>query len=231
MYFFNSGYFLFVMIPALILSGLAQAWVTGAYRKWKQRPNGAGVNGVRVAELISRTYGFDIRLEGTNNELGDHFDPANKVVRLSPVVARDASIASMAISAHEFGHVQQYANGSALIKARMAVLPMARFGSNIAYIFILLGLVMNFVGLAWVGLGLFFFVTLFSVLTLPIELDASRRAMKMLNELNLLQTREDREGAQAVLRAAAFTYLAAMFVAILNFAYYAMLISNMSRRN
>lgn len=229
--FFNSGYLLFVMLPALILSGLAQAWVSSAYRKWKQRPNGAGVNGVRVAELISRNYGFDVHLEGTNNELGDHFDPTNKVVRLSPVVARDASIASMAISAHEFGHVQQYATGSALIKARMAILPVARYGSNFAYILILLGLFMQVAGLAWLGLGLFFFVTLFSVLTLPVELDASRRAMKMLEELNLLQTREDRDGAQAVLRAAAFTYLAAMFVAILNFAYYAMLVSNMSRRN
>lgn len=231
MFFFNSGYFLFVMIPALILSGLAQAAVTGAYRKWKQRPNGAGVSGVRVAEMINRTYNFGIQLEGTQSELGDHFDPTQKVVRLSPAVARDASIASMAISAHEFGHVQQYAEGSALIKARMAILPMARYGSNIAYILILLGLFMNFVGLAWVGLGLFFFVTLFSVITLPIELDASRRGMKMLDELNLLQTREDRDGAQAVLRAAAFTYLAAMFVAILNFVYYAMLVSNMSRRN
>lgn len=231
MFFFNSGYFLFVMIPALILSGLAQAAVTGAYRKWKQRPNGAGVSGVRVAEMINRTYSFGIQLEGTQNELGDHFDPTQKVVRLSPAVARDASIASMAISAHEFGHVQQYAEGSALIKARMAILPMARYGSNIAYILILLGLFMNFVGLAWVGLGLFFFVTLFSVITLPIELDASRRGMKMLDELNLLQTREDRDGAQAVLRAAAFTYLAAMFVAILNFVYYAMLVSNMSRRS
>ncbi|NDJ84839.1 MAG: zinc metallopeptidase [Chloroflexi bacterium] len=229
MIFFDSGYFLFVLIPALILSGLAQMAVRGAYNKWSQRANSSNITGADVARRFTRNYGFDVSLEGVNQDLGDHFDPRSKVVRLSPRVARDPSIASMAIAAHEYGHVQQYANGSILIQARGLILPVAQYGSYLSYIFILAGLLLSFAGLAWIGLGLFFFTTLFSVLTLPIEIDASRRAMKMLEENNLLTTREDRAGAQAVLRGAALTYLAAMAVSILNFAYYAMLVAGINR--
>lgn len=229
MFFFSSGYFLMVMIPALILSGLAQMAVRGAYSKWSKERNSSNVTGADVAQRFNRYYNFNVRMEGTPGQLSDHFDPTNEVVRLSPSVAQQPSIASMAIAAHEFGHVQQYAEGSFLIQARSFILPVAQFGSYAAYIFILLGLLMNFVGLAWLGLIAFFFTTLFSVLTLPVELDASRRAMKMLEENNLIITHEDRSGARAVLRGAAYTYLAAMAVSILNFAYYAMLVSGMSR--
>lgn len=231
MYFFNSGYFLFVMLPALILSGLAQMAVTGAYNKWSQRRNSSGVTGANVARRFIQSYGFGVQLEGVQQELGDHFDPRTKIVRLSPGVASQPSIASMAIAAHEFGHVQQYAEGSVLIKARGLVMPVAQFGSYAAYIMILLGLLLNFIGLAWIGLIFFLFTTLFSVLTLPIELDASRRGLKMLEENNLILSSEDRTGARAVLRGAALTYVAAMAVSILNFLYYAMLVSGASRRN
>ncbi len=229
MVFFNSGYFLFVMIPALILSGLAQMAVRGAYNKWSKARNGSNVTGADVARQFTQFYGFNVRLEGVRQQLGDHFDPRSGVVRLSPGVAQQPSIASMAIAAHEFGHVQQYAQGSILIQMRSFILPVAQFGSYAAYILILAGLLLNFAGAAWLGLILFFFTTLFSVLTLPVELDASRRAMKMLEETGLIVSREDKSGARAVLRGAALTYVAAMAVSILNFAYYAMLVSGMSR--
>lgn len=230
MYFFNSGYFLFVMIPALLLSGWAQMKVRGAYSKWSKERNSGNLTGADVARRMMQAYGFNISLEGTPNELGDHFDPRAGIVRLSPGVAQQPSVASMAISAHEFGHVQQYAQGSVLIKARGLVLPVAQYGSYLSYILIMAGLFIQALsGLAWIGLGFFFFTTLFSVLTLPIELDASRRAMKMMEENGMLLSQHDRSGAQAVLRAAAYTYLAAMAVSILNFAYYAMLVSGMNR--
>jgi len=227
--FFSSSYILLVMLPALLLSGWAQMKVRGAYSKWSKEQNSGNLTGADVARRMMQSYGFNVHLEGTPNELGDHFDPRAGIVRLSPGVAQQPSVASMAIAAHEFGHVQQYSQDSVLIKARGVILPVAQYGSYLSYIFIIMGLILQFAGLAWVGLGLFFFTTLFSVLTLPVELDASRRAMKMMEENGMLMSQHDRSGAQAVLRAAAYTYLAAMAVSILNFAYYAMLVSGMSR--
>ena len=224
MLFFDSGYFLFVMIPGLILSGLAQWYVKSSYAKWSKRRNGANVNGVMTAQSLMKTFGLNATLEGTPQQLGDHFDPRSGIVRLSPGIADQPSIASMAVAAHEFGHVQQYHQNSPLIAARSFVLPVAQFGSYGAYLFLIAGLFLNIFGLALIGLILFGFAVLFSVLTLPIEFDASRRAMKMLEGAGLIVSREDRQGAQAVLRAAALTYVAATAVAILNFAYYAMLV-------
>lgn len=227
--FFSSSYILLVMLPALLLSGWAQMKVRGAYSKWSKERNSGNLTGADVARRMVQSYGFNVNLEGTPNELGDHFDPRAGIVRLSPGVAQQPSVASMAIAAHEFGHVQQYAQNSPLIAARGFILPVAQYGSYLSYIFIILGLIMQVAGIAWIGLGFFFFTTLFSVLTLPVELDASRRAMKMMEENGMLLSQQDRSGAQAVLRAAAYTYLAAMAVSILNFAYYAMLVSGMSR--
>jgi Zn-dependent membrane protease YugP len=229
--FFDSGYFLCVLIPTLILSGLAQMAVRSAYSKWRQRANSSGYTGADVSRQLMRAYGFQVNLEGTPQELGDHFDPRAAIVRLSPGVAQQPSVASMAIAAHEFGHVQQYQQNSPLIAARGFILPVAQWGSSISFILILAGLMLNFAGLAWIGVLLFGGATLFSVLTLPIELDASRRAMKMLEEQGMLRTSEDRSGAQAVLRAAAMTYLAAMVTSVLNLLYYVMLVSGMSRRD
>jgi hypothetical protein len=222
--FFDSNYILFVMLPALILSGLSQWYVKSAYAKWSKRRNGANVTGVKTAQSLMAAYGLNASLERTPNELGDHFDPRSGVVRLSPGIADQPSVAAMAVAAHEFGHVQQYDQKSPLIAMRAFILPVAQFGSYGAYLFLLGGLFMNIFELALLGLLLFGVAVLFSVLTLPIEFDASRRAMKMLEGAGLIVSREDRSGAQAVLRAAALTYVAATAVAILNFAYYAMLV-------
>ena len=177
-----------------------------------------------TTQSLMRTFGLNASLEHTENQLGDHFDPRSQVVRLSPGIADQPSVAAMAVAAHEFGHVQQYQQNSPLIAARSFILPVAQFGSYGAYLMLIGGLLMNFFELALLGLIVFAVVVLFSVLTLPIEFDASRRAMKMLEGSGLIVTREDRQGAQAVLRAAALTYVAATAVAILNFAYYAMLV-------
>lgn len=229
--FFDPAYFMCVLIPTLVLSGLAQMAVRGAYSKWSQRANTSNATGADVARHLIRSYGFQVNLQETPQELGDHFDPRSGVVRLSSKVGRQPSVASMAIAAHEFGHVQQYQQNSPLIAARGFVLPVAQYGGGISIFVIIAGLMLNFTGLAWLGVLLFGAATLFSVLTLPIELDASRRAMKMLEEQGMLRTSDDRSGAQAVLRAAAFTYLAAMIGSVLNLLYYAMLVSGMSRRD
>lgn len=224
MFFFDPLFIIVVMLPAMVLSGAAQMYLRKAYSTWKKRPNSANMTGAQVAQLIMREYNLPVQLKGIQQELGDHFDPRNKTVGMSPDIANLPSVASMAVAAHEFGHVQQYAEKSPLIAARSAILPVAQFGSSAAYFLILGGLFLNFSGLALIGLALFGVAVLFSVLTLPVEFDASRRALKMLENSGLIRTQEDRNGARIVLRAAALTYVAAAAVAILNFAYYAFLV-------
>jgi uncharacterized protein len=206
------------------LSGLAQMAVKGAYSTWSQRRNSSSVTGADTARRLMQQYGLSVNLSETPQELGDHFSPEEKVVRLSPGVSRQPSVAAMAIAAHEFGHVQQYAQNSPLIAARSFIVPVAQFGSSLSYILIIAGVFMNIFALSLVGLLLFGAAVMFSVLTLPIELDASRRAMIMLEGAGLIRSEDDRRGAQAVLRGAALTYVAAVAVALLNFAYYAMLV-------
>lgn len=229
--FFNSSYFLIVMIPALIISGVTQLMIRRAYSKWRQVPNGRNLSGVDTARFLMQQYGLNVQLQSVQQELGDHFSPQEGVVRLSPGVANQPSIASMAITAHEFGHVQQYAEKSILISAREFIIPGVKIGSQFSTIMIIAGLILGITGLGWVGVGLFALTTLFSILTLPVELDASRRALKMLDQGGVFVTAEDRKGAQAVLRAAALTYVGAMVISILNLAYYAMLVSGSGSRS
>jgi hypothetical protein len=199
-------------------------YLKGTYSTWSKRRNGANVTGERTAQSLMAAFGLNASLERTPNPLGDHFDPRSQVVRLSPGIADQPSVAAMAVAAHEFGHVQQYHQKSPLIAARGFITPVAQFGSQGAFLLLIGGLLLNLFALSLLGLILFGVTVLFSVLTLPIEFDASRRGMKMLEGAGLIVTREDRQGAQAVLRAAALTYVAATAVAILNFAYYAMLV-------
>lgn len=229
MFFIDPFFIIFVLLPTLALSGGASLYLRRTYSKWSQEPNSSRVTGNDTARQLMRQFNLDAQLGETPQPLGDHFSPNENIVRLSPNVARQPSVASMAISAHEFGHVQQYAEKSPLIAARTFLIPAVQFGSGAAYIFILLGVIMQFTGLAVVGLVLFGAGVLFSLLTLPVEFDASRRALKMLDTSGLLATREDRNGAQAVLRAAALTYVAALVSTLLTFAYYAMLVAGINR--
>lgn len=230
MFFFDSGYLLFVFLPTLVISGLTQLFIRNAYRKWGQTANSRNVNGVGTAQAIMQNYGLGhVRLQGAQGQLADHYSPQEQVVRLSPKVAQQPSVASMAIAAHEFGHVQQWSSSSPLIAVREFLVPAVRFGSGGALWIIILGLIMNIQGLAVIGLGLFGIAVVFSVLTLPVEIDASRRALKMLNDMGFLVTEEDRRGARSMLTAAALTYVGAMVVSIITFLYYAMLVFGGSR--
>lgn len=230
--FFDTNYLLLVMLPTLILSGLAQMYVRSAYAKWTQARNSQGVNGVQVAQAIfQRTNVRPINLQGTPGELTDHFDPGKNVVRLSAGVAEQPSVASMAIVAHELGHVQQYQNGSALISARQFLVPAVRFSPMLASILLIAGFALQISGLAWAGVAFFAVTTVFALLTLPVELDASNRAMKLLDEAGLLSSDEDRRGARSVLNAAAATYLAAALTSVLQLLYYVSLVSRRSRRS
>jgi Zn-dependent membrane protease YugP len=230
--FFDPTYILMVFIPTLIITGLTQAWVRGAYQKWSGVANSRRVTGYDTAEVLMRQGGVErVGLNVAPGELTDNFDPSSGVVNLSQGVARQASVAAMAITAHEFGHVQQHQTHSPLMAVRTMLVPSAMWGPRVGFALIFLGLILNFMGLAVIGLILFAATTLFTNVTLPVELDASRRGMKLLHETGLIATDQDAQGARAVLTAAAFTYVAAVATSLLTLLYYAMLVFGGRRRN
>jgi Zn-dependent membrane protease YugP len=230
--FFDPTYILVVFLPTLIITGLTQAWVRGAYQKWSGVANSRRVTGYDTAEVLMRQGGIQrVGLNVAPGELSDNFDPSKGVVNLSQGVARQASVAAMAIAAHEFGHVQQHQERSPLMALRTMLVPSAMWGPRLGFSLIFLGLIMNFMGLAVIGLILFAGTTLFTIVTLPVELDASRRAMRLLNETGLIATDQDAQGARAVLTAAAFTYVAAVATSLLTLLYYAMIIFGGRRRD
>ena len=221
MFYIDPVYLWYVFIPVLVISVGVQLYLRATFTKWSKVRNSPGLAGVQVARaLFDRTPLQPIRVEHVSGNLSDHFDPAANVVRLSDSTARVNSVSAMAITAHELGHVQQYQTGSALIRARGVLMPALRFSPMVSYVGILLGLWFNMTGLLWVGIIFFGLMVLFSILTLPIEIDASRRAMRLLSEAGLLSSLEDEKGSRAVLRAAAMTYLAAAVTSILQLLYY-----------
>jgi hypothetical protein len=221
MFYIDPVYFWYVFIPTMLISIGVQLYLRSSFAKWSKVRNTAGFAGPLVArEIFDHTSLQPVRLERVRGSMTDHFDPGNNVVRLSDPVSKQNSVASMAIAAHELGHVQQYQTGSALIKVRGVLVPALQFSPTVSYIAILLGLWFNMTGLLWLGIIFFALMVLFSVLTLPIELDASRRATRLLKEAGLMQSETDAKGSRAVLTAAALTYLAAAITSILQLLYY-----------
>ena len=220
-YSFDPIYFWYVFLPTTLISLGVQVYLRSAFGKWSNIRNSTGLTGLQVGQqLFNRTSLKTIALQRTSGSLTDHFDPGANVVRLSEPVANQPSVAAMAICAHELGHVQQYQTGSALIGMRNVLLPALQFSPTLSYISIFLGLFFNMVGLLWIGIFFFGLMVLFSVLTLPIEIDASRRGLTLLGQAGLLKTEDEARGAKTVLTAAALTYLAAAITSIMQLLYY-----------
>lgn len=232
---FDTTYLLWVFLPTLLLSGAVQLYLRSTYSHWRKVRNSAGANGARVAEILMHGAPTDIGAAGhdrrptgiqpvavqsTRGELTDHYDPRANVVRLSQGVATGSSVASMAIVAHELGHVQQHQQRSPLILARNVLVPAVTISPTISYIAIVAGLMLNSLGLVWAGILLFGVMVFFTLLTLPVEFDASRRGLRLLRESGLMQTEEDAVGARKVLTAAALTYVAAAVTAVLQLLYF-----------
>lgn len=227
--FFDPTYLLLVFLPTLLLSLGAQLYVQSAYAKWSRRRNSAGLSGVEVAQRIfSRTNVAPVNLEGTPGQLTDHYDPSHNVVRLSQSIATMPSVASMAVVAHELGHVQQHQERSVLITMRNFLVPAVRFSPTVGYMMIILGLMLQLTELFWLGIILFGLMVVFMILTLPVEIDASRRGLRLLQESGLMISDEDVSGSRSVLTAAALTYFAAAITAVLQLLYF---ISLANRRN
>lgn len=228
--FFDPIYLIIVSVPALILSGGASLWLRAVYHKFKNTANSQGITGVDVATQINNSYNFGAGVGVGGGQLIDNYNPIDHQVTLSEEVANLSSIASVAIAAHEFGHVQQYAENSLMIRFRSFLVPIVNFGSNIGYFLVIAGLLFNFLGLSWIGVILFSTTTIFSLVTLPVEFDASRRGLDMIQKLGLLGS-DEIKGAKAVLRVAAFTYVAGAIVSLLNLLYFVFQILVASRSN
>ena len=212
MFYYDPTYIL-VLIGAII-SMIASMNVNSTFARYNRAAR-TGITGRDAAERILRSAGIhDVRIEMTRGNLSDHYSPNEKVLRLSEGVYNSASISAIGVAAHECGHAIQHQQDYAPLKLRSLSVPIANFGSMLSWPVILLGLILGYGQLAQIGVLLFAFVVVFQLITLPVEFNASRRAMAALEEMNLLSG-DDLSGAGKVLRAAALTYLAALFAAIL----------------
>ena len=227
--FFDPMYFVFV-IPALLLAFYAQMKVRSAYSKWLKVANLRGLSGVDAARyLLSANQLGDISIEGTPGELSDHYDPRTKTLRLSQGVANSRSVASLAIGAHEGGHAAQDATAYAPLKFRGAIVPAIQVSSYVGPLLFLIGLLINSTSLAWLGVIFFGGTVLFSFVTLPVELNASARAIAMLRNDGLVTTADEEGGARSVLNAAALTYVAALAQTLMTLLYYIPILSGNRR--
>ncbi len=227
--FFSPTYMLVFFVTMFISLG-AQMYIKSSYKKWSGVPNSRGLTGQQVGQELLRdtdlgvtyqmAYGTNVQFQGIAGSLTDHYDPRNHVVGLSQGVATQASVASMAIVAHELGHAQQHATKSPLIAMRNFLVPAIRYSPMLSYGLILLGAIFNLTGLFYLGILVFGIMVLFTIITLPVEIDASRRGLKLLSASGIAVTADDMKGSRAVLTAAATTYVAAAVTAILQLLYY-----------
>lgn len=231
MFLYNFNYYIF-MAPALILMLIAQWYVNSAYRKWSKVQNTRRITGRDAADRLIRASGlYDVQIQGVSGNLTDHYDPRSKVLRLSQGVAQGASVASLAIAAHELGHAQQDAENFLPLRLRAAMVPMVNIGSTLGWILILAGLFFQMTNLAWVGVAFFSGGALFALATLPVELNASTRARRMLADTGLITDPREERGVNNVLNAAALTYVAALVQAVMQLLYFVSMISGGRRRN
>lgn len=211
--YFDWTYIL-VLIGAAI-SALASLNVNRTFNKYSNSSNARGLTGQQTAAAILRAAGItDVSIAQVAGNLTDHYAPGEKTLRLSESVFGSASVAAVGVAAHECGHAIQHQTGYWPLRLRSVSVPVANFGSWLSWPVVLAGLIFGLPRLAQVGVVLFTFVVLFQLITLPVEFDASRRAMRVLESENVL-TAEELDGAKKVLTAAALTYVAALFSAIL----------------
>jgi Zn-dependent membrane protease YugP len=229
MFFFDPMYLCF-MIPAFVLMGITSWYVRHSYNKWSQVRATSGLTGYQAAQrLISTGNLYGVTVRGTPGQLSDHYDPRSKALFLSPGVANSPSVASVAIAAHELGHAMQDAEEYFPMKIRSALVPAVNIGSNLGWILIIIGLVLDMINVAWIGVAVFSAGALFALATLPVEFNASARAKELLYSTGIIQTEEERRGVNQVLNAAALTYVAGLITAILQLLYFVFLVGGRRR--
>lgn len=212
--------YLGIAVFSLVIVFAAQGLVKSRYSKFSKILNMRGITGAEAAKAVLEANGvYGVNIEAVNGTLTDHYDPRNNTIRLSQDVYNSTSIAAVGIASHEAGHAVQYAKKYVPIKLRTAILPFARFGPMFGIILVAVGLMLNSLNLLIAGVALYGTVFVFQFVTLPVEFNASRRAMSAIRETNLLYG-DECDGAKKVLTAAALTYVAAMLQSLLTLLYY-----------
>lgn len=232
--FFDPLYFVF-MLPGLAFMLWAQSKVKGNYARFSKVRNSAGVTGAQAARRVLDSQGLhNVQIEPVRGELSDHYDPRTRVLRLSEGVYGVPSIAAIGIAAHEAGHAIQHAKAYNPLKVRTAMVPAVNLGSNLGFGVLFLGLILQQQGLAWIGVALFALSTVFALMTLPVEFDATRRAKAALVQVGLVDAGvaggDESKGVARVLDAAAWTYIAGFAASLLTLLYYVMMVMGMGNR-
>jgi uncharacterized protein len=236
MFLYNPTYLLF-MAPAFVLMLITSFYVKSAYRKWSQVGARSGLTGVQAAQRLIQAGGlYGVQVQPVAGNLTDNYDPRTKILHLSQGVAQVPSVASLAVAAHELGHAQQDAEGYFPLRFRSALVPMVNIGSYLGWILIMGGLLLSYLGsalgvnIAWLGVMVFAGGAVFALATIPVELNASARARRLLTESGIIFGPEEERGVRTVLNAAALTYLAALVTAMLQLLYYVTLVGGIGRR-
>ncbi|MBR6400983.1 MAG: zinc metallopeptidase [Firmicutes bacterium] len=219
-YYVGEGYMYFAFIIIAIITLFAQFNVKGTFEKYSEMLNSRGYTGADVARMLLEQSGVtDVSVEPINGSLTDHYDPSKKVIRLSESVYSSSSVAALGVAAHETGHAIQHNEGYIPLKIRSSIFPAVNIGSKLAIPMVFLGMLIGYIAdayfLAYAGVILFTFVVAFQLITLPVEFDASYRAMNMLIQYNFVEDNEAK-AARKVLTAAALTYVAAAAASIIN---------------
>jgi len=230
--FIDLHHLLYVFLPCLALSLIATIWVKASFARWSKVENQQGITGAEAARVILKSAGIqDVQVEEVDGFLSDHYDPRQNVLRLSSENYQGRSIAAVGVAAHEAGHAIQHATGYAPLAIRNLAVPMASIGSSLGYFVLMIGIFVMGAKLnpvTIVGLGLIAAVALFQLINLPVEFDASARAVKLLPSIGIL-SQEENVGVRKMLRAAAFTYVAATVAAVAELAYWFLRLSGNSR--
>lgn len=214
-YGFDWTYLVFV-IPAIVLSLWAQIKVSSTFKKYSSVPSDGGLTGADAARMVLEQNGVtDVRIVPVNGSLTDHYDPKDNVIRLSEPVYAAKTASAVGVAAHEAGHAVQYARGYSPIKLRAAIIPISKVGSSLALPLVIIGLLFSWHPLAYAGVILFGAAVLFQLVTLPVEFNASRRAVECLSSSGRI-SEDGIKASKKVLTAAAMTYVAALFVALGN---------------
>lgn len=213
-FYYDTIYWI-VLIPVLILSVYAQIKVSSSFNRYSRVRNRRGVTGAQAAYEVLLAHGVhDVVIKPCRGNLTDHYDPRDNAIYLSESVYNAATVAAVGVAAHEAGHAVQYAMGYGPVRIRSAIIPVTQFGSKFAFIALFWGIFLYSQPMFAVGIALFGLTTLFQLVTLPVEFDASARALATIDGTNLL-AEDERKGAKSVLTAAALTYVAALLMSLL----------------
>ncbi len=215
-YYLSNYYYIILVLPMMILSLIASAKVNSSFKKYSNVLSKRGLTGSQAAFEILRHYGItNVKIERVSGNLTDHFDPRTNVIRLSDTVFNSTSVAAIGVACHEAGHAAQHAEKYKPIEIRNKVLPIANIGSKAGFPLAIAGLIFNFQSLAIAGVIFFSFAVIFQLVTLPVEFNASKRALNVIESSYILDSNE-KQGAKKVLTAAAMTYVAALAVSLAN---------------